>query len=124
MPHKPVPRLNGFSYAGFYRYSLTICTHHRKRVFVNREAVHLVLLQLVQTANQYQFAVIAYCFMPDHLHLLVEALDDNSSLQEFARAFKQCSSYHWKTAFGHSLWNVRFVPAWCSQSRTIHFLDR
>ena len=104
MPYKPVPRLKGFSYTGLRHYSLTICTHHRSRVFVNREAVDLVVLQLVQTANRFQFAVIAYCFMPDHLHLVVEGTADYSSVKEFVRVFKQCSSYHWKTSFGHVLW--------------------
>ena len=104
MPYKPVPRLKEFPYTGLRHYSLTICTQHRKRVFVNREAVDLVLLRLVQTATRYQFAIIAYCFMPDHLHLLVEGTADDSSVQEFVRVFKQCSSYHWKSSFGHVLW--------------------
>ena len=108
MPYKPVPRLKEFSYTGLRRYSLTICTQHRKRLFVNREAVDQVMLQLVQTANRHQFAVIVYCFMPDHLHLLVEATVDDSSMREFVRVFKQCSSYHWKTTFGHVLWQRSF----------------
>ena len=49
-------------------------------------------------------AVIAYCFMPDHLHLLVEGTDPESRLLEFVRIFKQRSSFHWKKAFGLELW--------------------
>ena len=49
-------------------------------------------------------AVIAYCFMPDHLHLLVEGTDPASQLTEFVRIFKQRSSFHWKKAFGSELW--------------------
>ena len=96
--------LHNFSYAGLHRYSLTICTSRRQRVFVNREAVDLVLWQLLQSASRSGFAVIAYCFMPDHLHLLVEGTDDHAALNEFARVFKQCSAYHWKSAFGSQLW--------------------
>ena len=73
-------------------------------MFVNREAVDLVLWQLLQSASRSGFAVIAYCFMPDHLHLLVEGTDDHAALNEFARVFKQCSAYHWKSAFGSQLW--------------------
>ena len=80
MPYKPVPRLHNFSYAGLHRYSLTICTSRRQQVFVNREAVDLVLWQLLQSASRSGFAVIAYCFMPDHLHLLVEGTDDHAAL--------------------------------------------
>ena len=104
MPYKPVPRLREFSYAGLYRYSLTICTHRRQAVFTNREAVDLVVSQLLQSASRSAFAVIAYCFMPDHLHLLVEGTDDEAALREFARVFKQRSAYHWKAAFGTLLW--------------------
>jgi putative transposase len=104
MPYKPVPRLQSFSYTGLHRYSLTICAHKRTRVFVNRDAVDLVVLQLTQTADRSAFAVIAYCFMPDHLHLLVEALSDKADLGEFVRVFKQRSAFHWKAAFGDQLW--------------------
>ena len=104
MPYKPVPRLHNFSYAGLHRYSLTICTYRRQRVFVNREAVDLVLWQLLQSASRSGFAVTAYCFMPDHLHLLVEGTADHATLNEFVRVFKQCSAYHWKSAFGSRLW--------------------
>ena len=104
MPYKPVPRLCDFPYTGLYRYSLTICTHRRQAVFTNREAVDLVLSQLLQSASRSAFAVIAYCFMPDHLHLLLEGMDDGAALREFARVFKQCSAYHWKAAFGTLLW--------------------
>ena len=49
-------------------------------------------------------AVIAYCFMPDHLHLLVEGTDPASKLTEFVRIFKQRSSFQWTKAFGSELW--------------------
>ena len=49
-------------------------------------------------------AVIAYCFMPDHVHLLVGGTDPRSQLPEFVRIFKQRSSFHWKRRFGSELW--------------------
>ena len=104
MPFKPVPRLKRFSYTGLYRYSLTICILNRRRLFVDRDAVDIVLAKLVHTARQYQFAVIAYCFMPDHLHLLVEGTSSEARLADFVRAFKQLSSYEWKRKFGNKLW--------------------
>ncbi|HVG54512.1 MAG TPA: transposase [Vicinamibacterales bacterium] len=104
MRHKPVPRLAGCPYTGLCRYSLTICTHRRQLVFVTRQAVDLVLLQLLQAAHRSSFAVIAYCFMPDHLHLLVEGTEQEAALREFIRVFKQCAAYHWKAEFGSQLW--------------------
>src|SRR6188508_1077491 len=104
MRRKRVPRLRGFDYAGGYRYFLTVCTQRRVHVFVTREAVDVVLAQLLQSARDERMAVLAYCFMPDHLHLLVEGTDPASKLTEFVRVFKQRSSFQWKKSFGSELW--------------------
>jgi len=104
MHRKAVPRLRGFDYTGGHRYFLTICTKQRARVFVTRVAADVVLSQLLQAAYDERMAVIAYCFMPDHLHLLVEGTDPSSRLTEFVRIFKQRSSFHWKRVFGSELW--------------------
>ncbi len=42
--------------------------------------------------------------MPDHLHLMVEAIADSSSLPSFVKSFKQQSSYSWKQTCGVRLW--------------------
>ena len=39
------------------------------------------------------FKVWAYCFMPDHLHLLVEGIAENADLKRFISLFKQVSGY-------------------------------
>ena len=66
--------------------------------------MEVVLAQILQSARNERIAVIAYCFMPDHLHLLVEGTDPAAQLKEFVRVFKQRSSFHWKTRFGSELW--------------------
>jgi putative transposase len=58
--------------------------------------VDVVLAQLLQSAQDECMAVIAYCFMPDHLHLLLEGTAPASRLTEFVRLFKQRSSFQWK----------------------------
>ena len=42
--------------------------------------------------------------MADHAHLLIEGLSEASDLAEFAKRFKQCSSYRWKAETGYGLW--------------------
>jgi putative transposase len=37
---------------------------------------------------------MAACFMPDHLHLLVEGTAGSANLREFVRRAKQLSAYH------------------------------
>ena len=96
--------LKAFDYTGPYRYFLTFCTDSRQREFVTRERVDLVLLEIERSAAEEQFAIIAYCFMPDHLHLLIEGLAESSDCRRFIGRAKQFSGYHYAKAFGHRLW--------------------
>lgn len=82
-------RLSGFSYLGLQQYSLTFCTRERKPTFVNPDVVATTLAQFRQTAVELRFAVLAYCLMPDHVHLLIEGLADTSDLRKFAKLAKQ-----------------------------------
>jgi putative transposase len=96
--------LKTFDYLGPYRYFLTFCTFERRTHFISLEPVNLVLLQIQRAATEHQFALVAYCFMPDHLHLLVEALAENSDARRFIEAAKQYSGFYFKQKFKHPLW--------------------
>jgi putative transposase len=104
MAHPYPPHRDDLPYIGKQSYSLTFCTEERRTIFDNAEPVDLVLAQLLRAAEQRQFAVIAYCFMPDHVHLLVRGLDDSSDCKAFIRAGKQYSGYHYKQKCGQQLW--------------------
>jgi putative transposase len=96
--------LRGFSYIGYHRYSLTFCTADRAHLFITQEAVSLVASQILRAAAEEAFAVIAYCFMPDHLHLVVEGAAEHSDLKRFVKLAKQFSAYHYKHWSGSPLW--------------------
>ena len=70
MPRHP-EHLLAFDYTGPHRYSLTFCTESRRAAFTEAPVVQLVLKHFLQQADQQGFAMLAYCFMPDHVHLLV-----------------------------------------------------
>ena len=61
-------------------------------------------MHLRQTAAAFEFEVIAYCFMPDHVHLLVAAKTERASLTEFMKRFKQLTGYAHKRTSGDALW--------------------
>src|SRR5205823_14683452 len=82
-------RLPDFPYVGFYRYSLRFATHGRDRHFVAVEPVAAACTQIERTAEEDQFAILAYCFMPDHLHLVIEGLAETSDLRRFTKVTKQ-----------------------------------
>ena len=96
--------LRAFDYTGFHRYFLTFCTDGRRRLFITPEVVTLVRSQILRGADQKQFAVVAYCFMPDHVHLLVEAQLDSADCRAFIRRAKQFAGFHYATTFGRRLW--------------------
>jgi putative transposase len=102
-PKRP-EHLKTFDYLGFHRYSLTFCTNQRRKLFTTRDVVDLVLAQISRAATENQFAVIAYCFMPDHVHLLVEGLAEASDCKRFIARAKQYSGFYYPKQHGGVLW--------------------
>jgi REP-associated tyrosine transposase len=96
--------LKAFDYLGLQRYFLTFCTNNRERVFVSREPFDLVRNQIVRAATDEQFAIVADCFMPDHVHLLVEGESDTADCRRFIARAKQFSGYDYSQQFGKTLW--------------------
>jgi REP element-mobilizing transposase RayT len=47
------------------------------------------LHEIQRTCDEDQFTLLAYCFMPDHLHLVVEGLSARSDLQPCVKVSKQ-----------------------------------
>jgi len=100
---KPAPRLQTFDYKGQYAYSITICTHNDTPIFTDEQVVKLVLESVYSVCSKEQFRVLAYCFMPDHLHLLLMG-EEKSDLVKTMKAFKQISSYRFRKSHGIPLW--------------------
>jgi REP element-mobilizing transposase RayT len=82
-------RIAGFDCRGTYPYSLTFCTFHRRPYFEDVAKVSIVLREILRSAIEYRFDILAYCFMPDHLHLLVQSSAPDSELLGFVRLFRQ-----------------------------------
>ena len=93
-----------FSYLGRYRYSLTFCTDRRKPFFTDAGNVELVVSQLLRSAADQRFDVIAYCFMPDHLHVIAIGTADDADLKAFVKRAKQFSGFYFKQKTGQRLW--------------------
>ncbi len=102
------PRVRAFSYTGLRRYFLTLCVHMRRPVFTSAEAVSPVLEQFRHSAGEHGFAHLAYCFMPDHLHLLCEARTVESGLVSFVHDAKQRTGYAFARRTRTRLWQQGF----------------
>jgi putative transposase len=102
-PRRP-EHLRTFDYVGFHAYFLTFCTYGRSHVFTSNAVVDLVLAQISRASRESSVAVIAYCFMPDHVHLLVEGRSEASDCKEFIRRAKQYSGFYYSQQYGAKLW--------------------
>ena len=96
--------VKGFDYLGRYHYFLTFCTDHRRRLFVTADAVSTVRTQIERAAAEESIALLAYCYMPDHVHFLAEGKADDSDCLRFIARAKQFSGFHYKARFNQRLW--------------------
>jgi REP element-mobilizing transposase RayT len=93
---------------GRQRYFLTMCTANRRTWFVTREAVDLVLFNFRSVGGSQGIAILAYCFMPDHVHFVVEALADTTDFREYVKLAKQHSGLEHRRATGEALWQTGY----------------
>ncbi len=89
-------------------YSLTFCTKNRKKIFINPEAVKIVQTELEKVSNNKRWNIEVYCFMPDHLHILVSPQQDEVDLISFVSLFKQKSGFLYKQKTGQYLWQKSY----------------
>lgn len=108
----------GIDLRGKQRYSLTFSTFRRQAIFTTHGIVDVVLEQILRAACNSHVVVMAYCFMPDHCHLLVRGPDETVSLPDFVKRAKQLSGYHGKRVAGCRIWQPGYYE------RTLRLADR
>ena len=96
--------LRTFNYRGLHRYFLTFCTFNRLARFTDGARVHVARTQILRACVEQEFALTAYCFMPDHVHLLVEGTTDGSDCLRLIARAKQYSGFYYRRRFGQTLW--------------------
>ena len=105
---KPKPRLDRSAYVGRRAYHVTLTTTHRLPVFEDIEAGRRAEGTLKVGARQLGFELLAYCFMPDHLHVLLQGHRVDSDLLRFVQRFKQVTSFEFKRENEFVLWQQSF----------------
>jgi putative transposase len=83
--------------------SVTVTTRDRRPVFEHDCCTRECLEILERTASDHDFNVLVYCFMPNHLHLLLE--NKGGDLITFTRHFKSWSTRAaWRHGWHGQLW--------------------
>jgi REP element-mobilizing transposase RayT len=78
--------------------------------------------QILRAFDAYHLEVIAYCVMPDHVHLLLEGLSSGADLRESVRVWKQRTGYAWKKRTGAQLWQSGFHDRVLRESDETHLV--
>ncbi len=94
------------NYADTHVYLLTLACEKRRLEF-NDALVTFCLEKLSAIAIKHKVGILAYCFMPDHLHLLAYAANP-SFVPAFVRDFKQVTGFMFKARTGRTLWQKSY----------------
>ena len=103
---KRVGRLPGFEYKGRFAYFLTLCVFSRRARFSDPRVVAATDRAFREGAERWAFQILAHCYMPDHLHLLLQGTTAGSDLIRFVNGAKQRSGYWHVREYGLPLWQT------------------
>ncbi|MBI4318379.1 MAG: transposase [Chloroflexi bacterium] len=88
--HHRLPRQ---AYHGEVIAAFTICVDNRVRLFTDHEVVGAFINILRAAAERWSCIVGIYCFMPDHLHVILQGESPTANIWETVVEFKQRSGY-------------------------------
>ena len=95
-----------------------MCTFHRARSFIDSTTVDKLRAELLRTGESYLVEVIAYCFMPDHLHALIEGIAADSDLLKWMKMFRQQSGHSYRALKHRRLWQEGCVDRFLRAEET------
>jgi putative transposase len=100
-------RLNQELYRHQRVYFLTLCCLDETANLTDSKTVDWMLNELKACCVKHGFKNLAYCFMPDHLHLLLEGQED-SDLIKLIKLFKQLTGYRFCKETNNKLWQKSY----------------
>ena len=102
-------RLSNFDYHQPYVYHLIWGTHNRRPVLAAESLATRFVELLIDSANAHQIMIYAYCFMPDHVHLLLSPTEKERDLITFTQRYKSRSTrIYWEEDGTGKLWQRSF----------------
>jgi len=77
-------------------------------MFLESSQARAICAQIPPFFQRYAFDVLAYCLMPDHLHMLLEGTSPTADFREAMRQWKQQTARSWKMHTGQRLWQAGY----------------
>ena len=106
-PRRQSPRLKAFDYTGTHIYNFGAVTRGRRPLFRDPVAARICICAIERACQKHAFEAIAFCVMPNHLHLLATSVAGNSA-EEFLRYLKQIAGYEYKQRYRGHLWQISY----------------
>ena len=102
-PHR-LPRQ---CYRGYVTAAFHACLLGRRRAFTDPGTVAVLLGMTVDVMNRGDCAILAYCFMPDHLHLVLRGESEQADIWAAMVAMKRQTG-HWLLNNTRARWQKGF----------------
>ena len=118
------PRLAREDYVGQRTYHIMLPTAQRAPILEDIDLSRRFEDVLVDCSNRLEFSILAYCFMPDHLHVLLRGSQPTSDLLKFVQRFKQRTGFYFKSVSGDRPWQQSFFDRVLRQDNDISEVDR
>ncbi|MDP2052791.1 MAG: transposase [Acidobacteriota bacterium] len=83
---------------------VTVTTMQRVKAFSDLEFGRIAGSALIDCATKEQFAIPAYCLMPDHAHFVATGRTPQSDLKRLVNRWKQATGFAWKKRDRGNLW--------------------
>jgi putative transposase len=101
-------RLPRECYLGRVIVSLTACVEGRHTSFLDAGVVSCFRSTLGTAAEKHRCLVAVYCFMPDHLHLILQGQDDSADTWRAMVDFKQQTGFWFGRNRPQDVWQKDF----------------
>ena len=97
-------RLDGISYDQLAASFVTAVARNRVKAFSDHDFAQFIVTSLIAIAALFKFEVTAYVVMPDHVHFVVTAIEENADFKEMMKKWKQKTGYEFSQLHGRRLW--------------------
>ena len=91
MPRPKKPNFNKRKSFNVFWHShyLTFSTFHRKKYLLDDRICEALAKRINEAAKKHNFAVLAYVFMPDHVHMLIHPMNEIYDMSAILKSIKQ-----------------------------------
>ena len=92
-------------------YFFTIVTKKRDKFFLEQGNAEVLFKAIKWVQKRKPFELLAYCIMPDHLHLLLSLTEEDDSFSQKIREIKRQTTFNLRKSLGIPdlvIWQDRF----------------